>query len=62
MKKFLRKELGYNKYNEILPNRKVKKKDTETKRKVENGKDVVVLLDSITRLARAYNLTVPSSR
>lgn len=36
MKKFLRKELGYNKYNEILPNRKVKKKDTETKRKVEN--------------------------
>ena len=36
MKKSLRKELGYNKYNEILPNRKVKKKDTETKRKVEN--------------------------
>ena len=31
------------------------------KRKVENGKDVVLLLDSITRLARAYNLTVPSS-
>ena len=31
------------------------------KRKVENVKDVVVLLDSITRLARAYNLTVPSS-
>lgn len=36
MKKSLRKELGYNKYNEILPNRKAKKKDTETKRKVEN--------------------------
>ena len=36
MKKSLRKELGYNKYNEILPNRKVKKKDIETKRKVEN--------------------------
>lgn len=36
MNKSLRKELGYNKYNEILPNRKVKKKDTETKRKVEN--------------------------
>lgn len=36
MIKSLRKELGYNKYNEILPNRKVKKKDTETKRKVEN--------------------------
>lgn len=36
MNKSLRKELGYNKYNEILPNRKVKKKDTETKRKVES--------------------------
>ena len=31
------------------------------KRLVENGKDVVILLDSITRLARAYNLTVPPS-
>jgi transcription termination factor Rho len=31
------------------------------KRLVECGKDVVVLLDSLTRLARAYNLTVPSS-
>jgi len=28
---------------------------------VEHGKDVVILLDSITRLARAYNLVVPSS-
>ncbi|MGI5907841.1 MAG: transcription termination factor Rho [Christensenellales bacterium] len=28
-------------------------------RLVEHGKDVVVLLDSITRLARAYNLTIP---
>jgi transcription termination factor Rho len=28
---------------------------------VEMGKDVVVLLDSITRLARAYNLVIPSS-
>ena len=31
------------------------------KRLVEQGKDVVVLLDSITRLTRAYNLVVPSS-
>jgi transcription termination factor Rho len=31
------------------------------KRMVEDGKDVVILLDSITRLARAYNLTVPPS-
>ena len=33
------------------------------KRMVEHGKDVVILLDSITRLTRAYNLTVtPSGR
>lgn len=31
------------------------------KRLVESGKDVVVLLDSITRLARAYNLLLPPS-
>jgi transcription termination factor Rho len=31
------------------------------RRLVERGRDVVVLLDSITRLARAYNNTVPSS-
>ena len=31
------------------------------KRLAEQGKDVAVLLDSITRLARAYNLIIPSS-
>ena len=31
------------------------------KRQVEMGKDVIVLLDSITRLARAYNLCTPPS-
>ena len=31
------------------------------KRLVESKKDVIILLDSITRLARAYNLTVPPS-
>lgn len=31
------------------------------KRLVEHGEDVVILLDSITRLARAYNLVVPPS-
>ena len=31
------------------------------KRLVESGKDVVILLDGITRLTRAYNLTVPPS-
>lgn len=33
----------------------------KAKRKVEMGKDVVILLDSITRLARAYNTVTPSS-
>jgi transcription termination factor Rho len=33
----------------------------KAKRLVENGKDVVILLDSITRLARAHNTVVPHS-
>jgi len=33
----------------------------KAKRLVEHGKDVVILLDSITRLARAYNTVVPHS-
>ncbi len=33
----------------------------KAKRGVEQGKDVVILLDSITRLARAYNTTTPAS-
>ena len=33
----------------------------KAKRMVEHGKDVVILLDSITRLARAYNSVVPPS-
>ena len=33
----------------------------KAKRLTENGKDVVILLDSITRLGRAYNTVVPSS-
>lgn len=31
------------------------------KRLVEQGKDLIILLDSITRLSRAYNLTIPAS-
>lgn len=31
------------------------------KRKVENGENIVILMDSLTRLARAYNIVVPSS-
>ena len=33
----------------------------KAKRLVETGKDVIILLDSITRLARAYNTTIPHS-
>ena len=33
----------------------------KAKRYVEHGRDVMILLDSITRLARAYNLVMPSS-
>ena len=33
----------------------------KAKRLVEHKKDVIILLDSITRLARAYNMVVPSS-
>jgi transcription termination factor Rho len=31
------------------------------KREVEKGKDIVILMDSLTRLARSYNIIVPSS-
>lgn len=31
------------------------------KRKIENGEHVVILMDSLTRLARAYNIVIPSS-
>ena len=34
---------------------------SRAKRLVEHGKDVMILLDSITRLSRAYNLIVPPS-
>ena len=33
----------------------------KAKRLVEQGKDVIILLDSVTRLARAYNLLMPTS-
>lgn len=31
------------------------------KREVEKGRDILILMDSLTRLARSYNITVPSS-
>ena len=34
----------------------------KAKREVEKGKDIVILMDSLTRLARSYNIVVPSSR
>lgn len=58
-------EVIYSTFDE-LPERhkRVSEMVTErAKRLVEHGRDVIILLDSITRLARAYNLTVaPSGR
>lgn len=33
----------------------------KAKAKVENGENIIILLDSLTRLARAYNIIIPSS-
>lgn len=56
-------EVIYSTFDE-LPEHHVKVSEMvieRAKRLVEQKKDVVILLDSITRLARAYNLTVPAS-
>ena len=56
-------EVIYSTFDE-LPEHHVKVAEMvleRAKRLTEHGKDVVVLLDSITRLARAYNLVIPSS-
>lgn len=56
-------EVIYSTFDE-LPDRhkRVSEMVTErAKRLVEHGRDVIILLDSITRLARAYNLVVPPS-
>ena len=58
-------EVIYSTFDELPENHKrVSEMVIErAKRLVEHGRDVMVLLDSITRLARAYNLTVqPSGR
>ncbi len=58
-------EVIYSTFDELPENHKrVSEMVVErAKRLVEHGKDVMILLDSITRLARAYNLTVqPSGR
>ncbi|MBQ3611578.1 MAG: transcription termination factor Rho, partial [Firmicutes bacterium] len=58
-----RSEVIYSTFDE-MPQHHVKVAEmvlARAQRLAEHGKDVVVLLDSITRLARAYNLVVPSS-
>ncbi|MDE7299912.1 MAG: transcription termination factor Rho [Lachnospiraceae bacterium] len=56
-------EVIYSTFDELPENHKrVSEMVIErAKRLVEHGRDVIILLDSITRLARAYNLTVQSS-
>ncbi|MBP3502918.1 MAG: transcription termination factor Rho [Clostridia bacterium] len=63
MKRSIKGEVIYSTFDE-LPEHHVKVAEMvleRGKRLVEQKKDVVILLDSITRLARAYNLVIPSS-
>ena len=63
MKRSINGDVIYSTFDE-LPEHHVKVAEMvleRSKRLVEQGKDVVILLDSITRLARAYNLSIPSS-
>lgn len=63
MQRSVKGDVVYSTFDE-LPNHHTKVAEIvleRAKRLVEHGKDVVVLLDSITRLARAYNLTIPAT-
>ena len=63
MERSIQGQVIYSTFDE-LPEHHVKVAEMvieRAKRLVEQGKDVVILLDSITRLTRAYNLTIPSS-
>ncbi len=63
MKRSIDGEVIYSTFDE-LPEHHIKVAEMVLERAmrlVEHGKDVVILLDSLTRLARAYNLTVPPS-
>ena len=63
MQRSIKGEVIYSTFDE-LPQNHVKVAEmvlARAQRLAEHGKDVVVLLDSITRLARAYNLVVPAS-
>ncbi|MFW5648765.1 MAG: transcription termination factor Rho [Candidatus Alkaliphilus sp. MAG34] len=61
MQRSIEAEIAYSTFDE-LPSHHIKVAEMVLCRAqglVEHGKDVVILLDSITRLARAYNLTIP---
>jgi len=63
MKRSVKGDVVYSTFDE-LPQHHTKVAEIvleRAKRLVEHGKDVVILLDSITRLARAYNLTIPAT-
>ena len=63
MKRSIKGQVVYSTFDE-LPEHHVKVAEMvieRAKRLVEQNKDVVILLDSITRLTRAYNLVIPSS-
>ena len=63
MKRSIKGQVIYSTFDE-MPEHHVKVAEMvleRAKRITEHNKDVVILLDSITRLARAYNLVVPSS-
>ena len=63
MKRSIKGDVIYSTFDE-LPEHHVKVAEMvleRAKRLTEHKKDVVILLDSITRLARAYNLVIPSS-
>ena len=63
MKRSIKGQVIHSTFDE-LPEHHVKVAEmvlARAKRLIEQGKDVVILLDSITRLTRAYNLVIPSS-
>lgn len=63
MKRSIKGDVIYSTFDE-LPEHHVKVAEMvleRAKRLIEQKRDVVILLDSITRLARAYNLVVPAS-
>ncbi|MFZ5968863.1 MAG: transcription termination factor Rho [Bacillota bacterium] len=61
MQRSIKGEVIYSTFDQV-PSHHIKVAEmvlNRAQRLVEHGKDVVILLDSITRLARAYNLTIP---